>query len=908
MFRYLVSFFVVFSVISGSVSADTAGVMGSVAHAVSSDNISVPLLKGLKIDINDPLNIDFIFESCGHKIDRQDIERMIGYFFAAMAVPVDKIWVNLSPYEPDRVMEDTLALTGLGEDLLDMDYLLKQTSSAMTHPDTRTGRIYWGIENRKWEIENGSDPISNLESLIFTERAALSKIWISPEHIKVYDKDNVIIVDDAVLKLSSEVNRNTLLLPALRQEVNYGADFGTLRQIYYAAILAVWFKKKFCDSLYTFYMDKEKVSGIDTADKHCREKVFSLYAAAFKKGAYDVIRKESDPMTGRKVKRHYFSGGAVVAGSVKEVMDKAAILDNIPAINGAVVASAVSEFIEPVNYVLAPGGLLAEFDNFIDTWNSVSDFGMDLVRFGAFSGLKNKLGPDQLEAVLNGIKRSSMGSERELFCFTPADVQLSELGISRDSYRRLAYSIGGTKCRVALLDGSNKIIAEKEVEHSVLMPGAYKRLKDIDNEAADIMIKAALKLGAELVKENNSPVVYGISMALPGEVEDGVSCPRTTIINMPFNKYPSFNKVLEFAPSVGLGDIRFDHTVIMNDAQAAIAGEEYPDGFDAAGTGANEAFLTADGKILVTEAGHQTIYNYDANSKITGIDFVLDKTHGRYPFDPCLGDKPVTNLQEYYALSIKERENFDEKILSQSGDIAQKFIEYYKYDLEAFMQNETYPVIVPYHSGQPFGRVMDSTVSGRGANERIVAAIEAAKKDVSVSASELKEYLEIEKEAWRYKLENKKDKFDVNPVMDKLVLNGNSAALKLITEIWYEHGLGFAAVLAWMFANGHIHEKDVYSFVFGSTYNERSAKYNTEDILDRAMAASAVVLSTDKSLNGGVEFGALEGMSAPVVSSAPGEKLDKKISGLTFKIGTIKEYAVSEEYFDLDDDFMKLAG
>jgi hypothetical protein len=36
------------------------------------------------------------------------------------------LWVNLSPYEDNRIMPEKLSQTTMGQDLLSMDYLLKQ--------------------------------------------------------------------------------------------------------------------------------------------------------------------------------------------------------------------------------------------------------------------------------------------------------------------------------------------------------------------------------------------------------------------------------------------------------------------------------------------------------------------------------------------------------------------------------------------------------------------------------------------------------------------------------------------------------------------------------------------------------------------------------------------------------------
>lgn len=91
----------------------------------------VPVLaKGLVLHPDNPLAFDLIVDS-GHdtadqKLVREQSERMAQYFLAAVTVPEDQLWVNLSPYEQDRIIENDLGRTVLGRDMLAQDYILKQ--------------------------------------------------------------------------------------------------------------------------------------------------------------------------------------------------------------------------------------------------------------------------------------------------------------------------------------------------------------------------------------------------------------------------------------------------------------------------------------------------------------------------------------------------------------------------------------------------------------------------------------------------------------------------------------------------------------------------------------------------------------------------------------------------------------
>ena len=61
----------------------------------------------------------------------REARRLINYFLAALTIPEDDIWVNLSPHEKNRIIPDVLAQTELGRDMLAQDFTLKQLTATM---------------------------------------------------------------------------------------------------------------------------------------------------------------------------------------------------------------------------------------------------------------------------------------------------------------------------------------------------------------------------------------------------------------------------------------------------------------------------------------------------------------------------------------------------------------------------------------------------------------------------------------------------------------------------------------------------------------------------------------------------------------------------------------------------------
>ncbi len=307
-----------------------------------SGTYSFPVLKGLKFDPANPLTMEFIINNGdAKKVSKEEVSRLVRYFLAGLTVPPENLWVNLSPYEKDRILPDILTSTELGEGLLSQDYILKQISASLTYPESQTGKDFW---NKTYDEVLKIAKTTNIPVNTF------NKIWIVPDKMVVYENENLAVVAEASLKAMLEEDflalknnvsaiqkeipkRNTRdairdtrdliqdinkassnvmreqILPKINADINKGKNFATLRQIYYSIILASWFKKKFKESLYSNYIDKGKIKGIDLSDPQAKEKVYNLYLQAFQKGLYNYIKPEQELATKKQIKRRYFSGG-----------------------------------------------------------------------------------------------------------------------------------------------------------------------------------------------------------------------------------------------------------------------------------------------------------------------------------------------------------------------------------------------------------------------------------------------------------------------------------------------------------------------------------------------------------------------------------------------------------------------
>jgi len=80
-----------------------------------------PILKGIKVHPDDPFRFDFILDKgdSGLSVEtplmasllKQEATKLIKYFLASLTVPETDLWVNLSPYEKNRIIPNSFGLT-----------------------------------------------------------------------------------------------------------------------------------------------------------------------------------------------------------------------------------------------------------------------------------------------------------------------------------------------------------------------------------------------------------------------------------------------------------------------------------------------------------------------------------------------------------------------------------------------------------------------------------------------------------------------------------------------------------------------------------------------------------------------------------------------------------------------------
>jgi len=313
-----------------------------------------PILKGIKVHLENPFRFDFILDKGDSQLSnnalKDESKELIKYFLTSLTIPEEDLWVNLSPYEKDRIIPQSFGLTEMGRDLLAEDYMLKQITASLIYPEDEIGKKFW---KRVYEEAQKKFSTTNIPVNTF------NKVWIVPEKAVVYEnakagtayvvesKLKVMLEEDylslakhegiqskqaqvkGASQLGSQIVRE-IIIPELTTEVNENKNFAKLRQVYNSLILATWYKEKIKDSiLEQVYADKNKVQGVNIDDPKEKERIYQKYLRAFKKGVFNYIKEETLAIPGLPSKeqrifpRKYFSGGVQLQLRFGKGMDSA---------------------------------------------------------------------------------------------------------------------------------------------------------------------------------------------------------------------------------------------------------------------------------------------------------------------------------------------------------------------------------------------------------------------------------------------------------------------------------------------------------------------------------------------------------------------------------------------------------
>ena len=198
-FKYKFKSAAAFRALVGIVVAAFVSSLPVSAGAQVSPGYAPPLIKGITINPQNPLQFDFLidagndgFRARAEDERSEEYQKLIRYFLAALTVPEDNLWVNLSPYEKDRMIPEDFGKTEMGRDLLSQDYILKQITASMLNPEQELGKEFWQKVYRQ-----AAEKFGTIDIPVNT----FNKVWIVPDRASVYEKDNTVLLVESHLKV-----------------------------------------------------------------------------------------------------------------------------------------------------------------------------------------------------------------------------------------------------------------------------------------------------------------------------------------------------------------------------------------------------------------------------------------------------------------------------------------------------------------------------------------------------------------------------------------------------------------------------------------------------------------------------------------------------------------------------------
>ena len=350
LLRRALSICVLFSFLTTSITIPAANAQELLNLPVPGKAISLSqayaptLLNGITVHPENPFRLDFLISTGDSNLEgaslKEESARLVKYFMTSLTVPEQDLWVNLSPYEKNRMVPGSFGITWMGRDLLAQDYILKELSSSLIDPQKQLGKEFWQEVYKATQQRYGTTqmPVNTF-----------NKIWIVADSAKIYEhgssayvvscKLRVLMEEDLLSmnknlrsiigseptdqgqvrdssRISSDIMRR-IIVPAIEREVNEGKNFANLRQVYQSLILATWYKMKLKESLLgKIYVGKDKTDGINDNSRTVNQEIYSRYLKAFRKGVFNFIQDDIDPVTMASIPRKYFSGGLNVAQGV----------------------------------------------------------------------------------------------------------------------------------------------------------------------------------------------------------------------------------------------------------------------------------------------------------------------------------------------------------------------------------------------------------------------------------------------------------------------------------------------------------------------------------------------------------------------------------------------------------------
>lgn len=264
-------------------------------------------------------------------------EQPLEYFFIGLTLSNQKFWVNLNPWEPDRIVDDDVGRTDVGRIMLEADLQMKKDFCKYENPcSSRVGDEYWQLLDKKQEelvtgcMRQYPGEIEKDMNVLFP---AATRYWIVPDEITAYGNENEVYIVNSTLTIKTEpvyehsvyeiVNQGTskvsdgcrrclddalveygryateleeeMIYPLVAQEVNNNENYSELRQVYSSLALAQWYKShgQYASTIFSDFIDWGELEGLESQTAWDATEIWKSYVKSHNEGEYNCQKEET---------------------------------------------------------------------------------------------------------------------------------------------------------------------------------------------------------------------------------------------------------------------------------------------------------------------------------------------------------------------------------------------------------------------------------------------------------------------------------------------------------------------------------------------------------------------------------------------------------------------------------------
>ncbi|MCZ4604972.1 hypothetical protein O3S80_14720 [Streptomyces sp. Lzd4kr] len=259
-------------------------------------------------------------------------------FFVWLSLNPAHFWVNLSPDEPDRVVDDQLGRTDAGRVLLEADLQMKKTVGKLIHPRTALGKRYWDgtrgdcVSSRSWIVPAPASVYQDGDRLYILD--APLDVKMESDHVAASGDSTATPTcprQDQATEEHNERLERTLILPRLRKAINTAPEYAALRRVYLARVAAEWYRdlSSTKDTAYGELMNSGDITDWRIADSWKPRDTFDKFVESYTKGEFRVTDRTTNGGV-TYARRYVFGGVDFTRVPVRKLSDNAFGADFAP--------------------------------------------------------------------------------------------------------------------------------------------------------------------------------------------------------------------------------------------------------------------------------------------------------------------------------------------------------------------------------------------------------------------------------------------------------------------------------------------------------------------------------------------------------------------------------------------------